>query len=191
MRAAVSEFIQNGFERAKVEDIAARAQVAKGSMYQYFHDKREIFLYCAQWGLDLIMRKLDQRAPTDDMDVFAYFHETVSKVQVMREEHELALFMQVMTREPGLLDETMRGMYEVADGYVRKLIRNGIARGAVRKGLDEELLKEYFLGVTDRFERRWMAKYIDFSAADPTAWSAAMQRELDQMLDLLKNGMGC
>ncbi len=190
MRAAVGEFVARGFERAKVEDIACRAQVAKGSMYQYFKDKREIFIYCAQWGLKLIMDKLEKRAPTDGTDVFAYFRDTVSKAAVIREEQELALFMQAMSGEHGLMDETMRGMYEVADDYVLRLIRSSISRGVVREGLDEELLKEYFLGVTDRFERRWMAKYIDFSAADPAAWNAAMERELTQMLDLLKNGMG-
>ena len=191
MRAAVGEFVRNGFERAKVEDIASSAGVAKGSMYQYFQDKREIFLYCAQWGLDLIMRKLDQRAHTSGMDVFEYFQETVGKEEVVQEEHELALFMQAIAREPGLADETMRAMYEVADIYVLQLIRNSIEKGVVRKGVDEELLKEYFLGVTDRFKRRWMAKYIDFSSDQSLHHMDDLKRELEQMLDLLKNGMGC
>ncbi|WP_312613369.1 helix-turn-helix domain-containing protein [Oscillibacter sp.] len=48
MRAAIHEFIENGFERAKIADIAQHAGVAKGSIYQYFEDKKELFVYCAE-----------------------------------------------------------------------------------------------------------------------------------------------
>ncbi len=40
-RAAVSEL---GFERATVEDIAARAGVSKATVYNHFHDKRALFI---------------------------------------------------------------------------------------------------------------------------------------------------
>ena len=48
IRAAIHEFIENGFARAKIADIAQNAGVAKGSMYQYFEDKEELYVYCAE-----------------------------------------------------------------------------------------------------------------------------------------------
>jgi AcrR family transcriptional regulator len=45
MRSAISEFLKHGFEKGNIGDIAKNAGVAKGSIYQYFENKRELFLY--------------------------------------------------------------------------------------------------------------------------------------------------
>lgn len=191
MRTAISEFIKNGFERTKVGDIAAGAGVAKGSIYQYFDDKKDLFVYCAEWGLEVFMKKLDERMHIGDMDIFEYFEDNVPKTEVLEEEHELAVFMQLIEREPGLIDASMQSMYSIADAYIKKLIQNSKKKGTVRTDIDDDLLMVYFLGVTERFEQRWMARYIDFTKDMIEENSALMQKELGQMLKLLKNGMGC
>src|SRR5687768_16599801 len=43
LRAARDVFVGKGYHDAKVEDICARADVAKGTFYLYFPDKRSIF----------------------------------------------------------------------------------------------------------------------------------------------------
>ncbi|MCC6521201.1 MAG: TetR/AcrR family transcriptional regulator [Polyangiaceae bacterium] len=43
LRAARKVFATKGYHEAKVDDIAAAAQVAKGTVYLYFRDKRTIF----------------------------------------------------------------------------------------------------------------------------------------------------
>ena len=43
LRAARDVFVTKGYHDAKVEDICARADVAKGTFYLYFPDKRSIF----------------------------------------------------------------------------------------------------------------------------------------------------
>lgn len=48
MRAAIGEFLKHGFEKANVGDIAKNAGVAKGSMCQYFENKKE--LLCSPWA---------------------------------------------------------------------------------------------------------------------------------------------
>lgn len=45
LQAAVREFADKGYVEGSVRNIALAAEVAKGSMYQYFEDKKEIFLY--------------------------------------------------------------------------------------------------------------------------------------------------
>lgn len=43
LEAAMTEFADCGFERANLDRIADAASIAKGSLYQYFHDKRACF----------------------------------------------------------------------------------------------------------------------------------------------------
>lgn len=43
LECAIEEFLANGFTAARIEDIAARADVAKGTVYLYCKDKEELF----------------------------------------------------------------------------------------------------------------------------------------------------
>jgi DNA phosphorothioation-dependent restriction protein DptG len=190
MTAAIHEFVENGFARAKIEDIAKSAGVAKGSMYQYFEDKKELFVYCAEWGLGKFMKKLDERMNIRDMDIFEYFQDNVAKTETIDEERELIVFMQAIAKEPGLVDPSMKAMYSVGDIYGKALIQNSKRKGIVRTDIDDELLLIYFLAVTERFKMRWLERYLDFTTKPTDEQSLAMGKEMAQMLELLKKGMG-
>jgi AcrR family transcriptional regulator len=43
LAAALDEFSQNGFAAARLDDVARRANVAKGTIYLYFEDKEALF----------------------------------------------------------------------------------------------------------------------------------------------------
>lgn len=43
--AATCEFAENGYVKSSVKAIATRAGVSKGSIYQYFADKKDLFFY--------------------------------------------------------------------------------------------------------------------------------------------------
>ena len=43
--AAVEEFAANGFENASTNRIIANSGISKGSFYQYFEDKQDVFDY--------------------------------------------------------------------------------------------------------------------------------------------------
>ncbi len=45
LETAIDEFSQNSFASASISKIAAKADVAKGSMYQYFENKKDLYKY--------------------------------------------------------------------------------------------------------------------------------------------------
>ncbi len=51
LQAAFSEVSERGYFETKVDDIARRAGVAKGTVYLYFRDKPEIYLGLVDWLL--------------------------------------------------------------------------------------------------------------------------------------------
>jgi len=192
LRAAIHEFAKHGFARAKTSDIAQNAGISKGSVFQYFENKKELFIHCAKWGLEVFMKKLDDQMNIGDLDIYEYFQDNKAKTDLVREEGELAAFMQVVMNEPGLLDESMKSMYDIGNIYTKKLIENGKQKGTVRSDLDSELLLCYFSAVTERFSQRWFKQYIsDISEEISAEAEQAMKNELGIMLNLLKKGMGC
>ena len=47
-KVAVDEFAEYSFEQASINRIVANSGIAKGSFYQYFEDKKDLFLYLVQ-----------------------------------------------------------------------------------------------------------------------------------------------
>lgn len=191
LRAAIHEFVKHGFERAKVSNIARKAGIAKGSIYQYFEDKKELYIYCAEWSLRIFMEKLDKRANITEMDVFEYFENGVGKSKTIDEEREIIIFMQYISREPGLIAPSLKAMYNATELYGKRLIQNSKNKGVVRVDIDDDILLDYYLAVTEKFKMRWMERYLDFTTEITEENDKAMKAEMALMLELLKRGMGC
>jgi AcrR family transcriptional regulator len=187
LRSAINEFNQHGFERAKICDIAKGAGIATGSIYQYFADKTELFMYCGQWSFDVFMKKLNMGEVVKDMDIFEYFNDSLRKSRVINEEADIVKFMQVLSTQPNLMQESLAEMYEKSEEYIQTLIQNSKERGLVRDDLDNEVLTDFFTAVTERFKMRWLRQKIDFTDLE----ADAIKKEVNQMVELLKHGMGC
>lgn len=50
LERAVHEFAQHGYQGTTMEKIAEAAEVSKGTLYNYFSNKRDLFLNIIQWG---------------------------------------------------------------------------------------------------------------------------------------------
>jgi AcrR family transcriptional regulator len=57
--AARQEFFERGFHYPTVDDVAARAQVSKGTIYLYFESKEEILAHLLLDGLDLLLSDME------------------------------------------------------------------------------------------------------------------------------------
>jgi AcrR family transcriptional regulator len=189
VRAAIGEFVENGFVRARVADIATKAGIAKGSIFQYFESKGELFNYCAAWGLEIIMKKLDGRMNIGDMDIFDFFQDSKAVFETLQEEQEISRFMVIAASEPSLPARLTKAMYDVGYDYIRRLVQNGKKRGTVRKDIDEELIMEFFSAITNHFDRRWLHLYTGMvDGLDPEN-EKALNAEIAQLHELLKNGL--
>ncbi|GGA46798.1 TetR family transcriptional regulator [Kroppenstedtia guangzhouensis] len=60
-QSAVEVFAHSGFERAKMDEIARRAGVAKGTIYYHFKGKEELFVALMNDGMERIMDQLRRR----------------------------------------------------------------------------------------------------------------------------------
>ncbi len=74
MNAAVEEFAEYGLENASTNRIVKNSGIAKGSFYQYFEDKQDVFMHL----LDVIEKQeleffKEQHPPSGNMDTFQYF----------------------------------------------------------------------------------------------------------------------
>jgi AcrR family transcriptional regulator len=68
LQAAREVFFSSGFHRATIDDVAARAEVSKGTIYLYFESKEAILAHLVLEGLDILSDQLQTAyAPQKDL----------------------------------------------------------------------------------------------------------------------------
>jgi AcrR family transcriptional regulator len=65
--AALTVFAERGFEAARLDDVAARAGVAKGTLYLYFKDKEALFEDVVRRAVSPIVERVSTIAATPDI----------------------------------------------------------------------------------------------------------------------------
>jgi len=93
MRAAAKMFARKGFYRAKMEEIAQEADVGKGTVYEYFSSKEQLFIEMFKTGKDLYLgvltSQLENKAEVyEKLKNIAYLHLTF-----INEHKDIAMIM--------------------------------------------------------------------------------------------------
>lgn len=73
-QAAIDVFSEKGFDKATMDDIAARANVAKGTIYYHFKSKEELFLFLVEEGVELLRDGVESKlmpelSPTEKLEL--------------------------------------------------------------------------------------------------------------------------
>jgi AcrR family transcriptional regulator len=195
IRAAISEFLKHGFEKGNVADIAKNAEVAKGSIYQYFENKKELFLYAVRWSIELFANKYGKSIETKSMDtdIFDFFYKNAKDIWLqMRDEREVVIFIQdvFLGKYKSLTDESMAYMIKVSDEYLLNLIKNGKNNGSIRKDIDDKILSLFITGVSFKIKEYLMNKARDLGEDIVDEDFEVNEKEIKAMIELLKNGLG-
>jgi AcrR family transcriptional regulator len=194
MRAAINEFLMNGFEKGNIGDIAKNAGVAKGSMYQYFENKRELFLFCVKWSIEVLMRKSSKYITIEDKEMnifdFLYQNAEASWLQI-KEEREIVIFMQdvFLGKYSSLTDESMAYMAKLSDEYLLNLIKDGKSNRSIRKDIDDNILSLFITGVSFKIKEYLMNKARSLGEDIVDEEFKVFENEIKAMIELLKNGM--
>lgn len=147
---ALEEFAANNYNDASVSRIVARAGIAKGSFYQYFEDKRDLYLYLLQLAADEKRAFLAAALPAEpDGNIYAYLRGLFA--HGMRFEFSNPLLAQISYRavygDAPLPDETKALLRESTARFFRPLVDKAVADGDIDPALDPALAAFLFSAV--------------------------------------------
>lgn len=182
LRAAEQVFVEHGLEKARVEEITARAGRSKGSFYLHFESKEEAFQQIVESTLLRLVSFLDCMTPRADAHVAPTLEEQLAAAI----EREIELF-EFLWQNRGVMRLMLQGGGGAQFGYLidefaerarercKEMLRDGVARGLHRPDLDIEVASLFISGAYDRLARQLVR--LD-KKPDLRAWIVGVQRVL-------------
>ncbi|MBR0774078.1 helix-turn-helix transcriptional regulator [Bradyrhizobium diazoefficiens] len=136
VEAAMEEFIARGFAATRLDDIAKRAGVAKGTIYLHFKDKESMFEELVRTVIVPVVAQLNALPPPagsvrDLIEAFA--GNFLKQVIGTRRGDLVRLIVAEGPRFPSVADFYYREVVSRGIAGMRGLIELGIARGEIRQ----------------------------------------------------------
>jgi AcrR family transcriptional regulator len=136
--AGLQEFAQHGFAATRLDDVARRAGVAKGTIYRYFSDKEALFLAAVQSRVTPVFDQISGFVdvfPGTTRDLLTLIFETIHR-QLARS--DLPVLIRVIIAEgprfPALTEHYHREIIAKGRALLERIVARGLARGEVREG---------------------------------------------------------
>jgi len=137
IEAAMDEFIARGFAATRLDDVARRAGVAKGTIYLHFKDKESMFEELIRTAIVPMINRLWGTPPQPGAsvrDMVEGFAKTfIEEVATTRRGDLVRLIVAEGPRFPAVADFYYREVVSRGLGGMRALIELGIARGEIKQ----------------------------------------------------------
>ena len=178
LEAAWEEFTSVPFEEASINKIVRRARIPRGSFYQYFSDKEDLFFYIQKSMLGHFMAEYIRVLDRYDGEMFQVQVDCFDRV--LRQEDLDPLFlrgMEILRLNPVFLVQVIAE--KQLGPYLWKVVRD---RADVTSFRDAELAEQTFV-----MSLMALVMSMTDAMARPEQ-EADCRRELLLRLDILKNG---
>lgn len=99
----MKEFVQSGFEKASTNKIVKDAGISKGSLFNYFNSKKDLYLYLIDYAgqtIDIIYEQIDY----SETDLFKRIEKLgLAKLQIQQRVPQVFEFLGSLTKEDSVL----------------------------------------------------------------------------------------
>lgn len=182
--AALSEFAEKGFAASRLEDVAARAGISKGTIYLYFETKEALFEAVVREMISPVLDHIEMAQAGADVpseQILRLVIETIYRRLVDTERRQLIrMLLAESPRFPHLVAFYHREAVSRGRKLLRAIVDRGVARGEFRDG-PATRCPEAILGPAIMLAV-WKLLFEPYDPLDLDAFMAAH-------LDLVLNGL--
>ena len=184
--AALREFAEKGYQKASIQAIARAAGVAKGSMYQYFKGKDQLFLYIFSLAIknkiQYVLRVLQEHW---GLPFFQLLEELFVSGQHYARVFPYTYQIYLKSKEglpPEIRDKISRQLDSSSTAqYYEALVEEAAGRGEIREDID--------LGLAVFVVFTLMKEFGAYMVAAPPLSEEENKLQVLQFVDVLKNGL--
>jgi len=137
LEAALASFAEKGFAGTRMDDIAARAGITKGTIYLYFKSKDELFKALARQSIGERIAAITQQLEGADGPAAEQLRFVLTTLGHFASTSDRVVLPRVLLAEAGTFPELAEfWRKEIIDrglGLFTMIIKRGVARGEFRK----------------------------------------------------------
>ncbi len=182
LQAAVQLFAERGYSGATISEIASLANVADGTVYEYFKNKEDLLLSIPEEYFKDHLHRLEEtfniRNPVRKIRRFIQYHFRLYLTD--RDFLKIYLILILLNRRfyQSRAYESLRQYIQVFE----ELVKEGMNDGSFRSDINIRVFRNMFLGAFTHMVLRWIfaseGKNID------------QMREIDEVTELLSESLG-
>jgi AcrR family transcriptional regulator len=143
--AALAVFAEKGFSASRMEDIATKAGVTKGTIYLYFQSKEEVFKSLARQHVTDALTLASEDARKFEGSTFDFLAVYMQRCAGMMLHSDAVALPKIIIAESGNFPELAvfwrKEVIDKAMGMLAGVIAKGIARGEIRDVPPEHIAK--------------------------------------------------
>ncbi len=178
IQASIASFSQTGFDRTKMEDIAKRLGLSKGTIYLYYASKEDLFLAICEYYLKVMKERQHSTVLSKREDLLLDAERFYQEFQELEQGNDKVMLEMVV--ESTRNHKLRRAMYEhrlkVYDVVVEHLNKH-IEKGLIRKDIDCSGLASAFVALYDGLTASKMLGIGE--ANNRKAWLAMVRAVMD------------
>lgn len=190
---AIREFGTFGYDKASINRIVDNCQIAKGSFYQYFDNKKDLFLYLIARVTE---KKLESISPVfqnpKEYDFFTLIRELfISGLKFAADNPEITLMGNWLLKNKGhpIYNEVMGIGLQNAQNVYTGLLKLAISRNEIRDNIDLDFVSHTIsamnVSVVEYYFQNMKGEEPDIRKFDE-----GIIETVDLLLDFIKNGIG-
>lgn len=156
IQAAASVFARKGYFGTAIADIAVQAEVGKGTIYEYFKSKEDLFFAVFEWFTRMSWSKakisVSVIGGTASQKLEALSDSIMNTWTEMKEVYSLVMEFWAASASSQIrkrFKESFKKAYKNFRGVVSELIREGITRGEFARTVDPEAVAASLVGTWD------------------------------------------
>lgn len=176
IETAIDEFAQYSYEGASITRIAENANIAKGSFYQYFEDKKDLFKHIIDIsGQKKLMYMTRLLKDFEKLDFFQAFREMyVAGIKFAKEHPRLSKIGTSFVKgtDAKFKQEILGESIPKSNEFIKGMLLRGIQRGEIAPEIDADIvaymltelsisISEYFIKEMDAEDDMEILELVD------------------------------
>lgn len=151
MNAAINEFSLRSFENAMLSNIIKEAKIARGSFYQYFLDKKDLYIHLFNLiGKEKVKYMGEELLNPSDLPfklIFRELYKTGAKFAIGNPKY-VRIFSHLIASHDNIYNELVKDGLEMARQIYIGFINRDKDLGRINKDVDSEVLAELVINMT-------------------------------------------
>ncbi len=193
LETALEEFSEKGYQGASINLIVSRLGIAKGSIYQYFNDKKSLFLFIFDYAVELVRKRLKEvKQETREAPAFERIRRSLLAGVEFIGRHPFIYrgYLKMMfDREVPFRQELLQKIRLFSSEYLTSLLMEGRERGEIRKDVDLKTIVFLLDAVMDRFLQAYSVPYLDSGLKLYQLKPSDIERYVDEIVALIRRGI--